>query len=192
MPGFCRECSGYNTLRGKKLASLTAGFRLPAPAAFAGFYEGAKPMTSTITRRAALAGLPACAAALTTVSIPALAAGNDAEIIALKARRDEFLAEWRASETADDDESGRRGEILTSMERSILRIPAQSVGGIMAKVEMLLDFINQDRWTTDVADAATLYSGVFDDGDELMLTEHAAESLWADLLRLSSASGAAS
>jgi hypothetical protein len=34
-PGFCRECSGYNTRKGKKLAGSTAGYKLPAPAALA-------------------------------------------------------------------------------------------------------------------------------------------------------------
>jgi hypothetical protein len=39
-PGFCRGCSGYNTRKEKKLASLPAGFPLPAPAAFAGIHDG--------------------------------------------------------------------------------------------------------------------------------------------------------
>jgi hypothetical protein len=59
-PGFCRERSGYNTRKGKKLASFTAGYQLPAPAAFAGIREGANPMattkalTKTAARRAAV------------------------------------------------------------------------------------------------------------------------------------------
>jgi hypothetical protein len=41
-PGFCRERSGYNTRRGKKLASFTAGYQLPAPGrGAAGIHEGA-------------------------------------------------------------------------------------------------------------------------------------------------------
>jgi hypothetical protein len=43
---LCRERSGYNTRKGKKLASVTAGFQLPAPAANAGIHEGANPMAT--------------------------------------------------------------------------------------------------------------------------------------------------
>ena len=115
------------------------------------------------------------------------AAADDADLLALKAKRDEYVAWWRDDARAhdcDDKESNRRGAHVTALERQIMQTPAATVRGIAAKIDLLSEYTSS--WPRE-APAAALYSGIDDDGGERMLTDHCMDSIAADLERLTAA-----
>ena len=138
-----------------------------------------------LSRRVVLAGTSTAIVAAGVASVPAVANDDDAALLALKAERDEYVVWSRQDARAndyDDAEAARRGDHLTALERRVMRTPATTIRGISAKLDLLFEYTNAGPRD---ADDATLYGGIDDDGFELDLASHAADSLWADLRRLS-------
>lgn len=147
----------------------------------------------TITRRAILARTPAAIAA---ASLPAIAStsADDARLVALADEYLKFNAWWNA-DTSDysDDEFDARGKRSSGLFQEIMRTPAKTVRGVLAKVTVLIDLADHEQESGELplpADADDEFLADCYDGDDRLFDDWAALSIYADLVRLSRAGGA--
>ncbi|HEV8694918.1 MAG TPA: hypothetical protein VGQ93_12165 [Lysobacter sp.] len=110
-----------------------------------------------------------------------MTATDDARLLPLKAQRDEYVAWWRAWPDCDDEESDRRADHVTALERQMMQMPAATVRGIAARVDLLTEYTSS---SPREAPAAVLYSSIDDDGSERLLADYCMDSIAADLERL--------
>ena len=69
-----------------------------------------------------------------------MTATDDACLLALNAQRDEYVACWRAAPDCDDEESDRRGDHVTALVGQMMQMPAATVRGIAAKIDLMIEY----------------------------------------------------
>jgi hypothetical protein len=151
---------------------------------------------SDITRRAVLARTPAAIAA-GAVSLPAIASAStddDARLIALVDEMMKFNAQYNAATDLSAEEDDAMGERSSELYEEVMRTPASTERGALAKVLALIYEVAASDLT------AAHFLRPFDADDDLLahcyrrdgryFQDWGAVSIFADLVRLSRAGGA--